>query len=99
MILKSCEEAVRNIARFNEEQMGVKRDRSYVPVVIDETIDTTSQEWLLYCLVLHYVNLPFARDRKYGLEKLNKENPALYETITPRITAIESEHFGLLVNE
>ncbi|WP_178863502.1 hypothetical protein [Thiomicrorhabdus cannonii] len=94
MIVQSFEERTRSVMAFNERQMKIKRDRSYVPLVIEETIDTTTFEWLLHCLALHYVNQPTAKERKSGLEILKQKNPVLYEKIVPLIGRIETEHFG-----
>jgi hypothetical protein len=94
MIILSFEETVRNVIAFNERRMKIKRDRSYVPLVVVETTDTTSHEWLLHCLALHYVNLPTAKERKSGLEILKQKTPALYEEVVPFIVRIETEQFG-----
>ncbi|WP_178863455.1 hypothetical protein [Thiomicrorhabdus cannonii] len=96
MIIQGFEERVRSVMAFNEGQMKVKRDRSYVPLVIKESTDTTTPEWMLYCLALSYVNRPTAQERKSGLEILKQKNPMLYENIIPFIEGIEMEHFGCL---
>ena len=96
MITVSKEEMQARLEKFNKTQAKVKRDRTYIPLEIDESTDTCSSSWLYYCLALNLVNKPSARERESTRENLKKENSALYEQVLPLIQQIENKHFSAL---
>lgn len=94
MLQLPFEQRAKSVQAFNERELKVKRDRNYVPLVIDELTETTSAEWMLYCLALSYVNRPTAQERRAGLETLKQKNQGLHDQIMPIILDIEMAHFG-----
>lgn len=95
MLQLELEERLKSVERFNRWQEKVNRDRPYVPMVIDETTDTSSQDWMMECLALHIVNKESRLERENAIEKLKGKNQKLYEMVLPRVLEIEKKFFGI----
>ncbi|UQB43157.1 hypothetical protein JX580_04575 [Thiomicrospira microaerophila] len=88
------EKRLARINAFNTTQEKIKRDRQYIPLVIDRSIDTTSNKWLMYCLAINITNKPTAQQRKSTLETLLSKNKPLYDQVLPVVTEIEALYFN-----
>lgn len=88
------EKRLARINAFNASQEKIKRDRQYIPLEIDCSIDTTSNEWLMHCLAINIANKPTAQQRKSTLETLLSKNKPLYDQVSPVLSKIEALHFN-----
>lgn len=94
MLLITGKERQKSIQKFNEQQSELKRERSYIPLEIDDTTDTTSHEWLLYCLALRLINKPTTKERKSEIDRLKKKKPILIDEVIPILNELECKYFS-----
>lgn len=83
------EQAALRVKQYNEQQSTIKRDKPYIPLEIPIDVDTSGNEWLLYCLAMNILNEPTAVKRAARINTLQIKNPRLYEEVLPKMQELK----------